>query len=516
MLWWDVLAVFVLVFLPWPRGGASSIQDLREQLNCHRHTQGTTSFLWRVRREPPAYFFGTIHVPYTRVWDYIPENTKVAFRESEHIFFELDLMDPYTLSGLANCQLLPQGENLSDVLPESMFQRLKSHLEYVKHMMPQWLTADQRGRGVYADYLFNTIAGNWERKKPIWVMMMVNSLTETDVKSRGIPVLDLYLAQEAMRLNKRTGAVEQVEEQCIPLNGLNFSQEVFALNQTLWHQESLRAGTIRQTYTTEDLIWHYNCGDLNSVIFNQDTAQVPSMGNTTLTAAEIELANQIDRYFRQELIYKRNMRMAMRVKAILESRPKQSFFFALGAGHFLGNNTVIDVLRKLGMEIESIPAEVQLSSKTSESSAEEEEDQEETSEARGRKNRKRDRRKKKKKQQQHHHQQHQQQQPRLDVPDMGHVISVPVPVPVPVRNENHRQFNELWIPLERISENPPSESSHVEESIVTTISTQVYAAHNLPNVFVGNKACAQYASHHPLYLFVALHIALYIIYKIAR
>ncbi|VCW84427.1 unnamed protein product, partial [Gulo gulo] len=53
---------------------------------------------------------------------------------------------------------------------------------------------------------------------------MVNSLTETDVRSRGVPVLDLYLAQQAERMKKSTGAVERVEEQCHPLNGLNFSQ----------------------------------------------------------------------------------------------------------------------------------------------------------------------------------------------------------------------------------------------------------------------------------------------------
>lgn len=80
--------------------------------------------------------------------------------------------------------------------------------------MPRWMSTDQRGRGLYADYLFNAITGNWERKRPIWVMLMVNSLTESDVKSRGIPVLDLYLAQEAERRNKRMGAVERVEEQC--------------------------------------------------------------------------------------------------------------------------------------------------------------------------------------------------------------------------------------------------------------------------------------------------------------
>ena len=68
------------------------------------------------------------------------------------------------------------------------------------------------------------LPGNWHRKRPIWVMLMVNSLTEADIRSRGVPVLDLYLAQEAVRLGKNTGAVERVDEQCLPLNQLNFSQ----------------------------------------------------------------------------------------------------------------------------------------------------------------------------------------------------------------------------------------------------------------------------------------------------
>ncbi|XP_035231643.1 metalloprotease TIKI1-like [Stegodyphus dumicola] len=182
------------------------------------------SFLWTIKRDPPSYLFGTIHVPYTKVWEYIPDNAKQAFASSSHVYFELDLVNPTTVSALSTCQMLPQGKNLSDVLPGDLYSRLKKHLEYVRGMMPHWMTADQRGRGLYADYLFNAIAGNWERKRPVWVMLMVNSLTESDVRSRGVPVLDLYLAQEAERLHKQTAAVEKVEEQCLPLNGLNFSQ----------------------------------------------------------------------------------------------------------------------------------------------------------------------------------------------------------------------------------------------------------------------------------------------------
>lgn len=52
------------------------------------------------------------------------------------------------------------------------------------------------------------------------------------------------------------------------------SQVIFALNQTLLQQESLRAGSLQIPYTTEDLIKHYNCGDLSSVIFSHGSSQV--------------------------------------------------------------------------------------------------------------------------------------------------------------------------------------------------------------------------------------------------
>ncbi|XP_021103599.1 metalloprotease TIKI2 isoform X5 [Heterocephalus glaber] len=349
------------------------------------------SFLWTIRRHPPAYLFGTIHVPYTRVWDFIPDNSKAAFQASARVYFELDLTDPYTVSALASCQLLPPGENLQDVLPQELYWRLKRHLDYVKLMMPSWMTPAQRGKGLYADYLFNAIAGNWERKRPVWVMLMVNSLTETDVRSRGVPVLDLYLAQQAEKMKKSTGAVERVEEQCHPLNGLNFSQVLFALNQTLLQHESVRAGSLQAPYTTEDLIKHYNCGDLNAVIFNHDTSQtivlllffyfaaksdpipqpkkLPNFINTTLPPHEQVTAQEIDSYFRQELIYKRNERMGKRVMALLQENEDKICFFAFGAGHFLGNNTVIDVLRQAGLEVDHTPAGQAIDSPPARSSA---------------------------------------------------------------------------------------------------------------------------------------------------
>ncbi|XP_054162305.1 metalloprotease TIKI2-like [Oppia nitens] len=326
--------------------------------NC----RAKSSFLWSIKRSaslesleesPVSYFFGTIHVPYTRVWDSIPNRAKIAFQTSHNIFFELDLLNPLTASTLSKCQMLPKGVKLIDVLPSDLYLRLRRHLDYVRQKLPSWMTPDQRARGYYAQYLYNAITHNWQLKRPVWVMLMINSLTESDIKSKDIPVLDMYLAQEAQRLNKQIGSVERVEEQCIPLNGLNFSQVVFALNQTLYQHESIRLGILSSTLTTDDLIKHYNCGYLNELIFNYDTSQVPKIIRNKRTQ-DIELAKQIDNYFKSEIIIKRNKRMSERVVTILQTNPNQSFFFAFGTAHFLGNYSIFNYMKNSGFEINQV------------------------------------------------------------------------------------------------------------------------------------------------------------------
>ena len=109
-------------------------------------------------------------------------------------------------------------------------------------------------------------------------------------------------------------------------------QVLFALNQTLWQHEVSRSKKNAIHYTTEDLIHHYNCGDLNSIIFNHDTAQVPNLVNSSLPPQDLQTAKMIDDYFRDELINKRNERMTERVINLLKAHPQKSFFFAFGAG----------------------------------------------------------------------------------------------------------------------------------------------------------------------------------------
>lgn len=179
------------------------------------------SFLWRVETNPPSYFFGTVHVPYVRVWDAIPNNAKQAFAASKRVFFELDLTKPKTISALTQCQLLPKNRHLSQEIPSKLYAKLRIHMDRIKKEMPSWITEEQKKKNLDAQYLFSAITANWEKKRPIWVTLLMNSLTKSDISYRGFPVLDLYLSQLAEKNRKRVSAIETVEEQCNPLNRLN-------------------------------------------------------------------------------------------------------------------------------------------------------------------------------------------------------------------------------------------------------------------------------------------------------
>ena len=104
-------------------------------------------------------------------------------------------------------------------------------MTHIKRKLQEWIwpsTGDAEariGQGMlsehYIEYQFRAMTGSWERLRPIWLMLTANSLTESDVKTFGIPVLDLYLSRQAVLLGKRTGAVENALEQCEPLNRIN-------------------------------------------------------------------------------------------------------------------------------------------------------------------------------------------------------------------------------------------------------------------------------------------------------
>ena len=70
--------------------------------------------------------------------------------------------------------------------------------------------------------------------------------------------------------------------------------------------------------------------------------------------ADIDMAEQLDEYFKQHMIVERNKRMAARVIDLLVNDPANSYFFAFGAAHFLGQDTILDIVQSAGFTVRHV------------------------------------------------------------------------------------------------------------------------------------------------------------------
>ncbi|KAH8868450.1 Metalloprotease TIKI2 [Schistosoma japonicum] len=412
------------------------------------------TFLWKISTHPTSYLFGTLHVAYTHVWSQIDPAVKTSFAQSDIVYFELDLTNPVTLTELSNCQTLPKNQTITNLLKPDLIQRLDRYLNNFRHVISTWVEPEKK---VYASYLYETLTKDWKEKRPIWLLLLLNSLTRSEISDRGVPVLDLFLAQEAQRLGKKHGAVEQVTFALeITLNNLeNANHQTKYLTNTFnnvnnndhanqsssndnkyppntklllntWNDQMSQTFIINKQHKpiahanlfnspTDQLIEYYNCGDLNATLSKIYPTQttlsdsvVPTSSfttNTTVTtidnntaeqhkysnkvnknakhhnyhtqsasikssyfvdkeitqflnSSQIQILIDLENYLNEELIIKRNERMAREIisKLKLAESLNQSAFFALGAAHFLGSGeTIIDHLRKAGYIILPVP-----------------------------------------------------------------------------------------------------------------------------------------------------------------
>ena len=76
----------------------------------------------------------------------------------------------------------------------------------------------------HSDALFNAMVSGWMKKRPIWILLILSSLTEENIRSRNIPLLDRFLENAAEGLGKQVQALETPREQCRPLNKLSNEQ----------------------------------------------------------------------------------------------------------------------------------------------------------------------------------------------------------------------------------------------------------------------------------------------------
>ncbi|KAK6764853.1 hypothetical protein RB195_024972 [Necator americanus] len=197
--------------------------------------------------------------------------------------------------------------------------------------------------------------GNWNRKRPEWLLFALYQLCENLLDRATSPALDVFLANKAYEEEKQICAIETTQEQCNPIKSLTQDEIVFAINCTVAYLEHLyiteRLFEINTERSISTLVKEYRCGNLNERYFQIN--EFP-MADFFTEKSERDLALKIDHQLRKDIIARRNKRMAYRLDSLLSGNPHLTIFSAIGTGHFFGNNSVIQHLQQMGYIVKNV------------------------------------------------------------------------------------------------------------------------------------------------------------------
>jgi len=280
-------------------------------LACHS-TLYAHPFLWKVTGDHEFYLFGTIHLPDPRVTQ-IPDEVEQALMESTSFYAELDLSEANTMM-IKQSMWLPEKKTLHDYLPSGLEDEIVEYLKLVNPELNLEFFAEQK----------------------IWVLAITLTVLEQQLKYPGQAALDTALFNRAAILGLNTGGLETVEEQLAVFESMTEKQQITFLSDTVEFMKSTKS---QNRDFIEESLNAYLQGDLDRLMSHLMSYMKDSKFYDHL----------LDR-----LIDQRNEKMAETIHSLVSENFTEDYFFAIGAGHFWGENGINVLLQKKGYSIEKI------------------------------------------------------------------------------------------------------------------------------------------------------------------
>ncbi len=267
----------------------------------------TKTFLWEIKSQTNrVYILGSIHFMKK---EHYPLNKKIedAFDKSEVIAVEANINDisKIDIQKMLNTAFYTGSDSLEKHVSESTFRLLKTKFE--SYGFPLWIISKQ---------------------KP-WFLAL--TLVSLELMKNGYDPqygLDMYFLSKAT--NKKIKELESIDYQLNLLSEFSDREQEAFLLYSIKNTENL-------SKDTGDIIkaWKEgNVSDLESII-------ISSFKNQEGMASVY-----------RKLVDERNEKMALRIEKYLESN--KTHFIIVGAGHLIGKNGIIELLKNRGYAIEQM------------------------------------------------------------------------------------------------------------------------------------------------------------------
>ena len=261
------------------------------------------SLLWQISGNgiaQPSYLYGTIHIISHDDY-FLGKNVKRKLQNSNEVIMEIDLkkMD---IGALAQLSILPEGKFIKDYMSDSDYTILQSFME------------DSIG------IKKSTFENAYGKLKPFFIEQLI---------------FFNYLGQDKESYEENFKKL--AEERNIPISGLETYDEQLKFLEEIPLEDQLKSmvKTIKN-YTSEteklgQLVVYYKAQNL--------------------TALSKSFEEEEDQELNTKLLDKRNSNWIPKIQSAIKNK---SCFIAVGAGHLVGANGLIELLKKQGYTVEPI------------------------------------------------------------------------------------------------------------------------------------------------------------------
>jgi uncharacterized protein YbaP (TraB family) len=259
------------------------------------------TLLWEISGNhlgKPSYLFGTMHL-LCAADAQLSDSLRFAIGNTKQIYFEIDLDNMMEIAGAMRYLNMNNGTQLSDLLTEDEYQRVKDYFKKNKTMLP-----------------FSMM----EHLKPYFITSLISESKFPCPEKDG---MEQVIMKEAKKDRKPINGLETVQFQASVFDSIPYKRQAKDLLKMI--DSSGTAGDSSDL----QLIEVYRKQDLNKM--------------QELTADEEGMGEYLDL-----LLYNRNSAWVKKMPAIMRDAPA---LFAVGAGHLGGEKGVINLLRKAGFTL---------------------------------------------------------------------------------------------------------------------------------------------------------------------
>ena len=255
------------------------------------------SLFWEISGnglQKPSYLYGTIHIADKRVFEFDKSVLK-ALNSCEVVTGEI-IMDMSQMFGAIHMIFMPDGIRLSE-----LFENENDYALVQKEIKTK----------------LGFMAGMADSLKPIFTATL---LSEGEIASDMSITLDEFFQKEGKAEGKTIKGLETMEEQMSALDKIPLTDQAKMLLSSI-EEESKEDGL-----TTEKMVQAYLDQDL-------------------LFLQEMIKESDVDDVVQNELLTKRNINMAERINLLAQEQPT---FNTFGAGHLIGKEGIVQLLRDMG------------------------------------------------------------------------------------------------------------------------------------------------------------------------